>query len=246
MIVLKHKKKSILTASSILLVIAIIFFLLLSESSPFYHRIGQKKGLVYRGVYFKSPVPVLILNNGTIAEGLSPEAILIGSKQQSLETQITTLEQSIGPLNGKQIQIKGTLYHADNKTIFLLSEEKTAIGSVDHTRRYPTQQTPKKPKELTGKVIEPLCWFDQVIKGGSEIHQSCTQRHLRWGNPPMLVVNYNGKNIYYLLQLKAEKEENDQWLAFAGQSVKIKGNVFNQNGWNVLETTIEAVELIAP
>ena len=62
----------------------------------------------------------------------------------------------------------------------------------------------------------------------------------------MLVVNYNGKNIYYLLQLKAEKEENDQWLAFAGQSVKIKGNVFNQNGWNVLETTIEAVELIAP
>ena len=118
-----------------------------------------------------------------------------------------------------------------------LSQGVDALIAIEGSLTYPIQQTAPKPIELKGEIVNAKCWLSWAIPREDWTHRYCSKKCIQQGIPPMLKVVQNGHNVLYLI-----KEENSAELLgkYASEVIELKGQVYYQNGWNVLRLSEES------
>lgn len=222
-----------------LLILWIVLF-----GNPFNHH-ELKFGEIqeFQGVYFSQPKPMLIVDPAYLPEELAPEALLIGNNELSAESILEKIKNKMGAINGKRVRLRGRTASGDGKMIIELTELENAFLYVESDLTYPIRQTSPKPVVLSGEILDPKCWFAAVKPAEGEIHIDCTTKAIREGTPPLLKVDYNGRNVYYIIDIN-KGDSLASIIAFIAHPVQVSGQVFYQNGWNVLQTSTNQIRFI--
>lgn len=200
----------------------------------------------FQGIYFNSPRPVLLLDPTFVPEGYDREALLLGFGKFGADPTMKALEEKEGRFEGKRIRLRGTLLKGDGKILIELSEGKASLLNVERSITYPMRQTTPKAVALQGEIIDPKCWFGAMKPGEGKVHKSCAIRCISGGIPPVLRVKKNSGNIYYLLEGEGNENIHETFLEFVAEPITLQGEVYYQNGWNVVRTSAKKITYIHP
>ena len=222
------------------LVFAIVFF-----QKPFNNHLFEFGTITtITGTYYDSPIPMVIVDkNGGLADSLSRDVVLVGYGKFGATGIISNIEKEKGKLNGKKIEIAGTLIHGDGKTIMELSEEEASLKKIIETPTIsPRTNAEKKEIDLSGEIIDPKCYFGVMKPGEGKIHKSCAIRCISGGIPPMLKIKGN-QNRYYILLDESGQPINKQVLPFVAEQISISGKTNKFSNWDVLYINVDDLEL---
>jgi len=220
-----------------ILVFAIVFFTKPFSSGTF--ELGNVKE--FTGVYYEEPFPVLLLDDNQLKNGSSTSALLVGFGKNGAKTFIHKAEEKLGKLSGQKIKIQGTLIYGDGKTLIELTKKEDSVLEV-LAPEVKKDFTPRFTKRvLWGEIIDPKCWFGVMKPAEGKVHKSCAIRCISGGIPPVLNVKSNSLNIYYILKGLNGEDINEQILEFVGEKIKIEGQSYMQNGWNVLRVNLKDI-----
>lgn len=230
-----------------IVVLTIVSYLIISFVTPFYQH-DFERGVLrdFSGVYFNKPQPLLVLNEQSLYKGFDPEALLVGYGKFGAISIMKEVQATMGNLNGREIRIQGTLLYGDEKIAIQLTNGIDAIIGLSSKRMFPVQQTQAKPIQLTGEIINPKCWFGTMKTAEGKVYKNCAIRSISGGIPPVLRVKRNGKDVYYLLTANGEENLNESLRDFVTKEVAVYGDVFYQNGWNVLSTSAKNFRSLSP
>ena len=154
------------------------------------------------GTYYEHPLPMVIVNKGSLPESLSQDVVLVGYGKFGAYGIIKDIEAEKGRLNGKQVELAGTLIHGDGKVMMELTEKKASLKQILTTPvLIPSTNMNKKDVTLSGEIIDPKCYFGAMKPGEGKIHKSCAIRCISGGTPPILKTKNNDGNRYYILSL---------------------------------------------
>ena len=239
----KKIQRPFLIALFLLLPIMILWIVLFGN--PFnYHPLKFGEIQEFQGVYFSQPKPMLIVDPAYLPEEVAPEALLIGNNELSAESILDKIKNKMGAINGKRVRLRGRTASGDGKMIIELTELENTFLYVESDLTYPNRQTSPKPVVLGGEILDPKCWFAALKPAKGNIHKGCTTTAIRAGTPPLLKVDYNGRNVYYIIETNKEEGSITSLIEFIAQPVQISGKVFYQNGWNVLQTSIDQIRYL--
>lgn len=196
------------------------------------------------GVLVKKPVPMLAVRLGEDAQGrpLYQHYLLVAFGKNGAEQTVQEWENQVGKdLNGKSVQLSGTLIYYDGKALLELTEGLQALVAVtDRRMDYSTDTRKWGTQHVTGEIIDPKCYFGVMKPGSDKPHQSCAVRCIAGGIPPVLKVeNRAGESQYYLLMGENGEKINDKLLSFVAQPVTVHGNLEAQGDWKVLSINPE-------
>src|SRR5436190_20540330 len=85
----------------------------------------------------------------------------------------------------------------------------------------------KKAETIQGEVIDMVCYLDHNAKG--EKHKACAEDCIKGGLPVGILTD---KEVYVIVG--DHKPINDKLVAFAGQKVKVTGEVANRKGVHMI------------
>lgn len=187
----------------------------------------------FEGMYFDQPFPMMVFDEYYIPEGVTQNALIVGPGKSGSQEIFQQLEEQHGALNGKSIRLKGTLYTTDNKTLIELSQGVDALLAIERGYTYPIQRTAKKPMQLQGEIINAKCWYTQQEIRDGYYHKRCSKACIENGIPPVLKVENEGGNAFYLLDATTLAGE-EAIIEHIAKTVEIDGVVNFQNGWSVL------------
>lgn len=211
---------------------------------PFSSHVYEKKNeRTFEGFYFDYPEPLIQLDFGYYDPALDPEALLVGPQKKGAQEIIKKAMKKWGILNGKKIRIKGKLLYGDRKQLIELSDTEMAIEVILNSN-YPVTQTRSKRKVLQGEIISPKSWFGYMNPAEGKVHKSTAIRSIESGIPPVLRIQKDGRNNYYILQDKTDENFVQYLSPYIAQEVEIAGETFYQNGWNVLTFKKENIRLL--
>ena len=222
------------------LVFAIVFF-----QKPFNNHLFEFGTITtITGTYYDSPIPMVIVDkNGGLADSLSRDVVLVGYGKFGAKGIINNIEKDKGPLNGKKIEIAGTLIHGDGKTLMELSEEEASLKKViENAAISPEVIVQKTDISLSGEIIDPKCYFGVMKPGEGKIHKSCAIRCISGGIPPMLKIKGN-QNRYYILLDESGKAINKQVLPYVAEQISISGKTNKFSNWDVLYINVNDLEM---
>lgn len=240
---LKKIKKPFLIL--LLVAIPLIALCIIQYGKSFLHpKLNFEEIREFQGVYFNLPKPMLVIDAAYLPEGLSPEALLVGNDELDANSIVEEVKSKKGEINGKRVRLKGRIAYGDKKVIIELTEKENAFLYIENELTYPNRQTPPKPVTLKGKIIDPKCWFGTMVNNEREIHKTCATQSINEGIPPILKVDYNGKDVYYIIDIRVEKTSQTSLLAYVATPIQVKGQVYYQNGWNVLQTSINQISYL--
>ncbi len=175
---------------------------------------------------------------------MKPQALLAGNESIDIASIIAANEETPGALNGKYMRIRGTLFYGDEKILFELTDGVNSIVDINKQLSYPVQLTQPKAVTLSGEILDPKCWFDSLKSGKGKVHKSCAIRSIENGKPLIFRVLKDNGNVYYLLKSTIAENINTSLHDFVAEHVQIEGEVFYQNGWNVLRTEVSKIKYI--
>ena len=211
-------KKNFLFVISIFFLIAVFIFKNLS--------IKFEKN-EYKGVFFKRPFPLIVINP-------SENLIDSGSFLISIENETNTnsffskLESRTGSIEGKMIKVSGELTTGDGTSFVEISNKQELVGVLENQNTYPSEQTKTKKIVLKGMIIDLKC----VIK--NDFSRDCFYKNLYKGSIPALRIYRNKENINYLLKIKDYEIIDDYLKNNFKKTVKVFGEYYYQNGFNVI------------
>ena len=232
----KRRAATIAGAISVLLVVLSVVYVNHPYFSP---QFAEGSYGEYQGVFFSVPQPLLLMDPSFLPEGTDNEALLLPSENTTVEAKINQWKNNYGFFEGKRITLRGKLVQADNKVMIELVEEEPSLLAIARALTYPINQTAPKKTELTGEIITPKCWFGTRQNGERKVYSRCTKNALINGATPLLRVRKNERNIYYLLENTVAETGGKPWVESVGHVVRVRGEVFYQNGWNVLRLSGE-------
>ena len=235
----KRNKKAVgFFILGLILVLPVVAYLIVTFETPFNsHQFEHGVQREFYGVYFNKPQPLLVLDKQSLDEDFDPEALLVGYGKFGAASIMEKVQAEKGNLNGREIRVRGTLLYGDGKIVIELTNGIDAVLDSSSKRMFPVQQTQPKPTQLMGEIIDPKCWFGAMKPAEGKVHKSCAIRCISGGIPPVLKVKQNGNNIYYLLIANGTENFHETLLDFVAEQVEVSGDVFYQNGWNVLTTS---------
>lgn len=211
---------------------------------PFTTHVYEKEyERTFEGFYFDYPVPLIQLDLGYYDPSLDSEALLVGPKKMGAQKMVKNAVDQWGNLNGKKVRIKGKLLYGDRKQLIELSETKLPIEVILNSS-YPITQTRPKNTVLQGEIISSKSWFGFMNPAEGKAHKSTAIRSIESGIPPLLRIQKDGRNNYYILQNNQDINFTHFLSGFVAQQVEITGETFYQNGWNVLTFTKENIRLL--
>ncbi|MEM6377258.1 MAG: hypothetical protein AAF705_03535 [Bacteroidota bacterium] len=216
--------------------IPILVFCLVYFASPFNdHEFELGKVKSFTGTYFADPFPVLLLDEGQAPAGHDPAALLVGYGKNGAKGFMETIEQKMGVLSGKKIQLYGTLIYGDGRVLIELTKKEDSLEKVIADQGQNTQAVAGNTQQFSGEILDPKCWFGVMKPGDGKVHKSCAIRCISGGIPPVFRVQSNDGNAYYVLKGKSGTVINEMVLSYVGEPVQISGTSVQQNGWQVLE-----------
>ena len=237
----KAIRRLLLVFSSLVL---ILVFLMVYFTKPFNDHVfelGQVR--TFTGIYFNDPVPILVLNKGQSPIKNQNHALLVGYGKNGARTFLDPVEGERGPLNGKKIELRGTLIYGDGRLLIELTERENSVVEVHETGPVNREQNSLGLRSVTGEILDPKCWFGVMKPGEGKVHKSCAIRCISGGIPPVLRVGREGENEYFVL-VGDSKPLNKEILPFVAEQVDVSGTVEEINGWKVLRTSIEEINYV--
>ena len=135
--------------------------------------------------------------------------------------------ESIAPLDGKSITLKGTLIYRGNQTMI-----EVLPGSIQmsNNANAPLPQTVLLGKQtLVGEIVDSKCFLGVMNPGQLTPHRACAIRCISGGVPPVLLVRQKEGPAIYLLLVSADgKPVNKQVLDMVAEPLEITGEVERQ------------------
>jgi len=197
----------------------------------------------FEGMYFDQPFPMMVFDEYSIPAGVSQNALIVGPGKSGAQEIFQQLEEKHGALNGKSVRLRGTLYTTDNKTLIELSEGVDALLAIERGYTYPIQRTAKNPIQLQGEIVNAKCWYTQQETRDGYYHKRCSKSCIENGIPPVLKVENQSGNAFYLLDATTEAGE-EAIINHIARAVEIDGEVNFQNGWSVLTLEENSIRTI--
>ena len=197
----------------------------------------------FEGMYFDQPYPMMVFDEYSIPAGVTQNALIVGPGKSGAQEIFQQLEEKHGALNGKSVRLRGTLYTTDNKTLIELSEGVDALLAIERGYTYPIQRTAKNPIQLQGEIVNAKCWYTQQETRDGYYHKRCSKSCIENGIPPVLKVEKQSGNAFYLLDATTEAGE-EAIINHIAKAVEIDGEVNFQNGWSVLTLDENSIRTI--
>jgi hypothetical protein len=225
-----------------LIALAVVYF-----AEPFNdHQFDFGNVQSFTGTYHEMPFPVLVLDEGQAPELPDNHLLLVGYGKRGAKGFLQQAAQDKGTLDGKHVRLAGSLIYGDGRSLLELTDEEKAVLEVlpaPSTSSLAPAAAPisegssaAKTVQLEGEILDPKCWFGVMKPAEGKVHKSCAIRCISGGIPPVLRVRTDEGNQYYVLKGAEGEDVNDQVLQFIGEPVIVKGEVYSQNGWWVIQT----------
>lgn len=226
---------------AILVLLPLLAGVLVYVQKPFNSYIFEfGKTTTITGVYHHSPYPMLIADQGQLADTLSPEILLVGYGKFGAEGTIDQIQELNGTIDGRHITMQGSLIYGDGKTLLELTKgEDSFIDFVDNMESSYSILEPLKSKSLLkGEIIDPKCYFGVMKPAEGKIHKSCAIRCISGGIPPVFRVNgkdvnANTKYVYYLMLSNSGGNLSEAMLQKVGEEITLSGYENTHGSWNI-------------
>ena len=185
--------------------------------------------------YYDSPIPIVIADRGTLPDSLSHDVMLVGYGKFGAAGIINDIETAKGSIDGKRVELAGTLIYGDGKTCMELTEKKGSLKQIFATPpANPPSSKVKKDVVLSGEIIDPKCYFGAMKPGEGKVHKSCAIRCISGGTPPILKTKGAHSNQYYILLGESGEAINKKVLPFVAEEISVKGKTKEFSNWDVL------------
>jgi len=230
---------------SLFILIPILVFAIVYFQKPFNNfKFEFGKITTITGTYYESPIPMVIADRGNLADSLSHDVVLVGYGKFGASGIINDIEQEQGSLDGKRIELAGTLIYGDGKTMMELTEKKASLKQVfDDPSNQASSDLVKNSISLEGEIIDPKCYFGAMKPGEGKIHKSCAIRCISGGTPPILKTKNNGLNRYYILLDEHGGTINKQVLPFVAEQISVSGSTHQFSNWDVLYIDVDDLQI---
>ena len=197
----------------------------------------------FEGMFFAQPFPMMVFDEFNILKRVTQNALIVGLGKSGAQEIFQQLEKKHGALNGKSVRLRGTLYSTDDKTLIELSEGVDALLAIERGYTYPIQRTAKKTMQLQGEIVNAKCWFTQQETRDGYYHKRCSKSCIENGIPPVLKVNTESGNAFYLLDATTTAGQ-EAIINHIAKAVEMNGEVNFQNGWSVLTIDENSISTI--
>lgn len=196
------------------------------------------------GTYYDSPIPMVVADKGSFTDSLSHDIILVGYGKFGAQGIIQKIEETHGELNGKKVELAGTLIYGDGKTVMELTEKEASIRKVIGTAssRLPYNLT-KKEINLSGEILDPKCYFGAMKPAEGKIHKSCAIRCISGGIPPIFRTKDQNLNHYYILLDEEGKSMNKEVLPYVAEQISVSGKTNRFSNWDVLYVNLGDIKI---
>ena len=177
----------------------------------------------FSGILQTAPYPHLLVPRPGNADGLpgSSAYYLVAPWKFGLKP------ETIAPLDGKSVILKGTLIYRGNQTMI-----EVLPGSIQATNiaGAASPQTVALGKQtLVGEIVDSKCFLGVMNPGQLIPHRACAIRCISGGVPPVLLVRQRDGPPAYLLLVSADgKPVNKQVLEMVAEPLEITGDVERQ------------------
>ena len=196
------------------------------------------------GIYISKPLPMLLVDDKNWDQSLSREILLVGYGKSGAEGVIENSVEGSASIDGHRLRLQGTLIHGDGKTVMELTKKDKSVVEVFENTLISSNQIDTGSRELTGEIIDPKCYFGVMKPGEGKVHKSCAIRCISGGIPPVLKVEHEALNIYYLILGNEGQKINKELLQYVAEPVRISGKTYKINGWNVIEINSSDVVIL--
>lgn len=194
------------------------------------------------GTYFSEPYPMLVADEGSLPDSLSPHVLLVGYGKFGAKGIMDQIATEKGSIEGKQVALAGTLIYGDGKTLMELTEQAASIRAIMGPGKVAVQSGPvDRPATaaLYGEIIDPKCYFGVMKPGEGKIHKSCAIRCISGGIPPVFRVDRGPNSAgfdYFLLKSPEGSPLREELLPFVAERIAIPAESRRErlNGWDVL------------
>jgi len=137
--------------------------------------------------------------------------------------------ESIAPLDGKSVTLKGTLIYRGNQTMIETKPDWIQAAEKPSATTPPPQSMSLGTQTLIGEIVDSKCFLGVMNPGQLTPHRACAIRCISGGVPPVLLVRQKDGPAIYLLLVSAEgKPVNKQVLNLVAEPVEITGDVERQ------------------
>lgn len=193
-----------------------------SEGEPTTYKFGTTEKV--EGVLTLGAAPMLHTSTESI--------ILVGFGKHKL------LDE--GFAEGATVVVDGTWIRGKGKSLMEVQEgaiSKTGVGLVPSKYK-------KGTLTLSGKIIDPKCYFGAMNPGEGKTHRACAIRCISGGIPPVLEVRTEKDFEYFVLTDKNGNPVNEQVLDYVDIPIEVSGNWQEFGNWNLLEIDPEKISLL--
>ena len=193
-----------------------------------------------RGVYLKTPVPVIkVINGRNIWGQVSYLTIpLVGYGKHGADGIISDIEKEKGVvLDKKEITLEGTLLYNDGKTILQIDKNDRPVVSIGEaaSKEVLPQLEDIGFRKVKGEIVDPKCYFGVMKPGEGKPHRDCAIRCILGGIPPVFhVQNENGANNYYLIVGPHGEKMNEAVQDYVAEPTEISARLVKYDDWIVM------------
>jgi hypothetical protein len=184
----------------------------------------------FSGILQAQPYPHLLVARPGNADGLPRFSTyyLVAPWKFGLD------RETIAPLHGKSVTLKGTLIYRGNQTMIETKPEWIQASDKSSTISLP-QTTRLGRQTLVGEIVDSKCFLGVMNPGQLTPHRACAIRCISGGVPPVLLVRQKDGPATYLLLVSSEgKPVNQQVLDIVAEPVEITGDVERQGDLLIL------------
>ena len=204
-----------------------------------------------RGVYLKTPVPVIkVINGKNIWGQVSYLTIpLVGKsdmEKYEVERQIEMCKNAkdlmrkprqLEIMDKKEITLKGTLLYNDGKSILQIDKNARPVVSIGEaaSKEVLPQLEDIGFRKVKGEIVDPKCYFGVMKPGEGKPHRDCAIRCILGGIPPVFhVQNENGANNYYLIVGPHGEKMNKAVQDYVAEPTEISARLVKYDDWIVM------------
>jgi hypothetical protein len=145
------------------------------------------------------------------------------------------------PLNGAKIRLTGTLIYGDGKALFQITDDDnpSVIPASPVTIPLTTRWESLGPRQISGNIVDPKCYFGVMKPGEGKPHRSCAIRCIAGGIPPVL---RSQTNEYYVLVDENLASINQVILNLVDDPIAVSGEAFVWNDWKFLRVNNKTLQ----
>jgi hypothetical protein len=230
-------KRTKLFVIVVLVVLPLIALGIVFSQNKFNNHVFEYGNLrTIEGDLYTNPVPFLLVDEGYFPDSItnSRAILLIGFGKHGAEQTIAEMEKAQGgSIEGKRVQLSGTLIYGDGKALFELTEGKKSLvkikGEGADIQLIPIANAPLK---IRGQILDPKCYFGVMKHGEGKVHRSCAIRCISGGVPPVLrAETIHGVTFYFVLRGVNGEPINKDILDFVGTPVEVSARSQSAFHW---------------